>query len=117
MPTLLERLPPGADIDVLKIDVEGSEASIFGAEDLGWLERVGLIVAELHPNLIPIEPIIRRLAEHGFDYQRLDVHPPDWLFGDVMALFTRRDPAPESPDGPPVNVPLRHGAESALVAS
>jgi FkbM family methyltransferase len=116
MPTLLDQLPAGTRVDVLKIDVEGSEAAIFAAEDLAWLDRVGLIVAELHPNLIAIEPVIRRLAEHGFEYMRLDVHPPDWLFGDLMAIFARRETAAEAPGGQRVTVPLRDGGENPLVA-
>ncbi len=116
MPTLLERLPPDAYIDVLKIDVEGSEAAIFAAEDLAWLDRVGLIVVELHPNLIAIEPVIDRLSEHGFEYRRLDVHPPDWLFGDVMAIFARPGMAPETSDRQRVTVPLRDGGENPLAA-
>jgi FkbM family methyltransferase len=116
MPTLLERLPAGARIDVLKIDIEGGEAAIFASEDLAWLDRVGLIVAELHPNLIAVEPVIRRLAEHGFEYRRLDVHPPDWLFGDVMAIFARREAVPQASVPERVTVPPRDGAEDALVA-
>jgi hypothetical protein len=38
----------GADrIDVLKLDVEGSEAEIFGRRET-WLDMVGTIAIELH---------------------------------------------------------------------
>jgi FkbM family methyltransferase len=89
MPTLLQRLPEGADVDVLKLDVEGAEASIFADEDLSWLERIRLIAIELHPTLHPIEPVIERLREQGFDYVPLDLHPESWLFDNVMAVFVR----------------------------
>jgi FkbM family methyltransferase len=89
MPTLLQRLPEGADVDVLKLDVEGAEAAIFAAEDLSWLERVRLIAIELHPTLHPIEPVVERLRNHGFSYVPQDLHPESWLFDNVMALFVR----------------------------
>lgn len=47
VPHLLSRIPTGR-VDVLKIDIEGAELDVFtnGAE--AWLDRVGLIVVELH---------------------------------------------------------------------
>jgi hypothetical protein len=89
MPTLLERLPEGAEVDVLKLDIEGAEAAIFAAADLSWLERVRLIAIELHPTVGPIEPVIERLRNQGFDYVPLDLHPASWLFDNVMAVFVR----------------------------
>jgi FkbM family methyltransferase len=100
MPTLLKRFPEGADIDVLKLDIEGTEAAIFAADDLSWLERVRLIAIELHPTLSPIEPVIERLLEHGFDYVPLDLHPASWSFDNVMALFVR-----PSEELAPVDIP------------
>ena len=35
-------------IDILKIDIEGAEESVFSAPDLGWMDRVGAIVIEIH---------------------------------------------------------------------
>lgn len=35
-------------IDLLKIDVEGSEFAVFSAKNLGWLEKVRNITIELH---------------------------------------------------------------------
>jgi FkbM family methyltransferase len=43
----------GDRIDVLKLDIEGAELDIFSAADLGWLDRVGTIVVELHDRLRP----------------------------------------------------------------
>lgn len=89
MPTVLAELESREPIDLLKVDIEGAEAVLF-AGDLRWLDRVGMIIAELHPNLIDVEPIVSALRQRGFSYQRLDVHPAGWLFGDLMAVFERR---------------------------
>lgn len=35
-------------IDILKMDIEGAEKEIFEAEDLSWLEKVNILVIELH---------------------------------------------------------------------
>lgn len=37
-----------AEIDILKMDVEGAEKEIFGAGDTAWLQQVQLLVIELH---------------------------------------------------------------------
>jgi FkbM family methyltransferase len=51
VPDLLERA--GADrIDILKVDIEGAEEQLF-SENTGWLERVGLLVVELHDRFVP----------------------------------------------------------------
>ena len=48
---LLERVD--ADwVDLVKIDIEGSERELF-AENTGWLERVGVLVIELHDRFRP----------------------------------------------------------------
>ena len=46
---LLDRSPYDR-ISLLKLDVEGAEAVIFGRSDASWLERVDNIVIELHTN-------------------------------------------------------------------
>ena len=89
MNTLLDRLPTDDVIDVLKLDIEGAEAAVFGAEDLSWLNRVRLIFIELHPTLIDVERVIDRLRALGFDYVPLDRHPSAWMFENVMAVFVR----------------------------
>jgi len=35
-------------IDILKIDIEGAEKEIFEYGDLGWLDKVSILVIELH---------------------------------------------------------------------
>jgi FkbM family methyltransferase len=38
-------------IDLLKLDIQGSERELFSADSITWLDRVGFIVAELHDRL------------------------------------------------------------------
>ena len=41
------------EIDILKIDIEGSEKEIFSRNSENWLKKVKIIVLELHDRLIP----------------------------------------------------------------
>ena len=56
-------------IDLLKVDIEGTEAELL-ARDNGWLERVGVIVMEIHPNTSEAE-IGGFLTPFGFRLSRL----------------------------------------------
>lgn len=40
-------------IDLLKIDIEGSEKEIFESSDTEWLDHVGVLVIELHDRMKP----------------------------------------------------------------
>ena len=40
-------------IDILKVDIEGSEAVVFGGDPAGWLSKVGVLLIELHENKAP----------------------------------------------------------------
>lgn len=52
IPELLERF--GWDhVDILKVDIEGSELELFGKGDRGWIDRVGTIAVELHDRTRP----------------------------------------------------------------
>ncbi len=52
IPALMERF--GWDhVDILKVDIEGSERELFGEGDLGWIDRVGTIAVELHDRSKP----------------------------------------------------------------
>ena len=42
------RWAAGADIELLKIDIEGAEAVVFGCDCSSWLPRVQTIAIELH---------------------------------------------------------------------
>ena len=45
--TLLEREGPGAEVDFLKMDIEGAEQRVLG-EHVEWAQRVRRIVVEVH---------------------------------------------------------------------
>ena len=51
METLLGRLPSGAQVDLVKMDIEGGEGPLL-RENLGWLGRVRSLIAEFHPEVI-----------------------------------------------------------------
>ena len=51
IPQLMERLGC-AQLDLLKMDVEGAEAEIL-REAAEWLDRVGVLVVELHDRMVP----------------------------------------------------------------
>jgi len=57
-----------ARIDVLKVDIEGSEAEVFGPESEAWLDRVGTVMVELHELFRPgsAEAIRTTLQRAGF---------------------------------------------------
>lgn len=55
--------------DVLKMDIEGAEAKIM-AGDLDWLDRVGVLIIEIHRKYVEAEPIIRALESKGFTSAR-----------------------------------------------
>jgi FkbM family methyltransferase len=40
-------------IDILKLDIEGSERELFSVDPETWLERVGIIIIELHDRIRP----------------------------------------------------------------
>jgi FkbM family methyltransferase len=66
VPEAMRRL--GTDhLDVLKLDIEGSECAVLGSAD-AWIDRVGTIIVELHPWAQPCgEDLVRHLVErHGF---------------------------------------------------
>jgi FkbM family methyltransferase len=54
-------------IRLLKVDVEGGEFAVFGAdEDLRWLDQVDQVVMELHPAFGDGDALVGRLRQHGF---------------------------------------------------
>ncbi len=67
METVLERLPQGASVDLVKMDIEGGEGPLL-AENLGWLTRVRSIVAEFHPTVIDYPAVIKTIQGQGFRY-------------------------------------------------
>ena len=55
-------------IDLLKIDIEGSEQDLIEGEDRAWLQRVKEIVIEFHPTISPNAKLIDILIGAGFTY-------------------------------------------------
>ena len=45
MDTLLRKLPPGVDVDLVKMDIEGGEGPLL-QENLGWLPCVKSLIVE-----------------------------------------------------------------------
>jgi FkbM family methyltransferase len=68
MDTLLQRLPPGAEIDLIKMDIEGGEGPLLQDDNLKWLGRVRSIIAEFHPTLIDYPAVIKSVERQGFRY-------------------------------------------------
>jgi len=67
MDTLLGRLPSGAQVDVVKMDIEGGEGPLL-KENLAWLGRVRSLIAEFHPEVIDYPAVIRSIESQGFRY-------------------------------------------------
>jgi FkbM family methyltransferase len=67
MRTVLEQLPAGAEVDLVKMDIEGGEGPLLDAKaDLAWLRRVRSIIAETHRTLIDYPAMVRTLESQGF---------------------------------------------------
>ncbi len=69
-------------IDFLKIDIEGSEFSLF-AQEIDWLSRVQKIAMEVHPSFGDPLVLVRLFRDHGFeafmadnDLRRVSALPP-----------------------------------------
>ena len=58
-----------ARLDLLKIDIEGAEREVFSAADLAWLERVEIIMIELHDRRSPGSSLAfyRAITAHNFE--------------------------------------------------
>jgi hypothetical protein len=57
-------------IDVLKIDIEGSEADVFSEQaDLRYLSVVRLILIEIHDDMADRRLIHRLLIQNGFEIE------------------------------------------------
>ncbi len=53
-------------VDLIKMDIEGSEFSLFESED--WLQRVGALSMEVHPLQGDPNAILKVLDQQGFTY-------------------------------------------------
>jgi len=77
-------LIPAGTIDILKVDVEGEERNIF-ADSRDWLQRVGLIVIELH------HPYSLDLFRRDIEWAGFQVVPPESDWGNHMVFAFNRD--------------------------
>ena len=89
MASILDRLPPDTEVDLLKVDIEGAELELF-SENTKWLSRVRNIIIEIHPDRIDGQSVISHIVNAGFDYI-----PADAVFPGSMDAFVRRAPLTE----------------------
>jgi FkbM family methyltransferase len=82
MPALLAKL--GGRTDLLKIDVEGGEGALLVGADVSWLDNVHAIIAEIHPDRVDYEEIVKAVTSRGFRY-----HPAGSLWPTSMDMFLR----------------------------
>lgn len=57
------------DVDLVKMDIEGTEEELLSTNN-SWLERVGALVFEIHPNTSPAR-IASHIRPFGFGLRRL----------------------------------------------
>lgn len=86
MATVLERIPLGVAVDLVKMDIEGGEEAVLRG-DLGWLDRVQSLIVEFHPDLVDHEQLIPLLTARGFRYIPAGAARPS-----SMDFFTRKGP-------------------------
>jgi len=83
-------------IDILKVDIEGSEKEVF-EDPSPWIERVGVIIVELHDNTKTGCSRSVYQATPGFEYE--------WRKGETTFLLK---PDYKGPNAPPLGVPVRN---------
>ena len=66
-------------VNLLKIDIEGAEFEIFNHIDLEVLNRIKMVVGEIHLQHGDISSIVDKLRSVGFRVKL--VHPPLWRRG------------------------------------
>lgn len=54
-----------AAVDLIKFDIEGAEAQVFGG-DAYWLRRVRFLLIEVHDKYVSASTVLEALREHGF---------------------------------------------------
>lgn len=59
-------------IDILKIDIEGSEYEVFDKTCLEWIDKVKVLIIELHDRIKPgcSDRVFEVMKEHGFTYEK-----------------------------------------------
>jgi FkbM family methyltransferase len=77
LPQIIEKLNVNF-IDILKLDIEGAELALFTQGDIAWLNKVGLLIVEMHDHLFPglreqLLPILLSKAEQHYKIREHDV--------------------------------------------
>jgi FkbM family methyltransferase len=79
MATILARVPDGARVNFLKMDIEGVEAMLMSGEHADWAQRVDAIALQVHDDYT-LEDCARDLAALGFE-PRVDRRRIDFIGG------------------------------------
>ena len=63
-------------VDILKLDSEGAEKELFESERELWLDKIGVIVVELHDRFRTgcSEALYKAARRHGFKWFRRSEH-------------------------------------------
>lgn len=78
VPELLSLWGPGAEIDLLKCDIEGAEAEVFGS-CRGWIHRVHSLVVEVHAPYTG-DQLLRDVGPLFEEYRRVPSGETELLF-------------------------------------
>lgn len=103
MQSVLGHLPPDQRIDLVKIDIEGSEQRLLEG-DLDWLTRVSSLIVEFHPDLVDYPGLVAAIKSHGFEHV-----PAGRAFWNSMDFFLRR-----KEDESDSTLPAQRGMASVL---
>lgn len=70
VPSIMQQLK-WERIDILKIDIEGSEKAIFSEPDIPWLAKVKVLIIELHDRMMPgcSSAVFKALGSYNFSLQ------------------------------------------------
>jgi FkbM family methyltransferase len=79
---VLERFPT-AQVDLVKMDIEGGEASLLGS-DVSWLQQINSLLVEWHDDRTDSRPLIANVINAGFKHWRINEARQDNL-----SAFTR----------------------------
>lgn len=64
----------GADrVDILKLDIEGAEKDLFDGSSAQWIDRVGVIIIELHDWIRPGCSDALSIATRGLNWERSQI--------------------------------------------
>lgn len=78
-------------VDLLKIDIEGGEQALL-TNQTGWINKVGAIIAEFHPDRVPYPALAEQVADQGFQWIK-----PGSVYRYTTDAFIRREATLSSP--------------------